>query len=252
MNKPINTFLLSSLLILVLVAGCSPAAATNLPAAELAVTRAPSPTPRPTTVKAAMPIAVTPFYDSVGPQISVGDYSQRLGITDLAELNILAQEMAKQKHTLTPEEMYVLAIRFYDLGDRDQSVYWYYEAQFRAKLFQQAIEPAQMVRVGDPAFELNTAYQSFQQLAGDFINGYAGCDLDNWVRITTVVMTDNPNPPELDQLFPEVVFVDRNQWQEINNNVVTGLAVLINYISENGESIKMQRAQSDMDAKYCN
>lgn len=251
MNKSIIAVVLSSILLWVSISGCSPTSATDLPAANLAVTVAPTQTPLPTKVNVAMPIAVTPFYDSEGPQISVGNYSQRLGNTNLGELNSLAEEMAQQKHALTPEEMYVLAIRFYDLGDKDESVYWYYEAQFRAKLFQQAIEPAQMVRVGEPAFELNAAYQSFQHLAGDFINGYAGCDLNNWISITTRVLNDNSKVPELDQMFPDVLFVERAQWPEINTNVTTGLAVLIKYISENGESIKLQRAQSDMDAKYC-
>lgn len=249
MNRLIYAVFLSSIL-LVSMSGCTAAAATSLPPANVAVTLAPTHTPIPTKVKVSMPIAVTPFYDSQGPQINVGDYSPRLGITDLEALTTLAQEMADQKQLLTPEEMYVLAIRLYDLGDRDGAVYWYYEAQFRAKLFQQAIEPNQMVRVGEPTFELTTAYDSFQKLAGNFINGYAGCDLDNWIRIATVVMNDNPSPPELDQIFPNIIFVERTQWQSINKNVATGLAVLIDYIAENGELIKQQRAQQNMD-QYC-
>lgn len=251
MNKSIGAVLLSSLLLLVSMSGCAPTSATDLPAAHVAVTLVPTHTPLPAKVSVAMPIAVTPFYDSEGPQISVGSYSQRLGLTDLTALNGLAQEMAEQKHLLTPEEMYVLAIRFYDLGDKDESVYWYYEAQFRAKLFQQAIEPAQMVRVGETTFKLTTAYDSFQQLAGDFINGYAGCDLENWVRITTMVKDDNSKVPELDEIFPDVLFVERTQWQLINNEVAAGLGGLIDYITQNGESIKLQRERSDMDAKYC-
>lgn len=251
MNKSICAVFLSSILLFVSIAGCSPTSGSDLPAAQVAVTLAPTHAPLPTKIKVSMPIAVTPFYDSEGPQISVGNYSQRLGITDLEALNALATEMAEQKDLLTPEEMYVLAIRFYDLGDRDESVYWYYEAQFRAKLFQQAIEPAQMVRVDEPTFELTTAYDSFQQLAGDFINGYAGCDLENWVRITTRVKNANSKVPELDQIFPNVLFVDRAQWQLINNEVAAGLGTLIEYIAQNGESIKIQRSQSDMDSKYC-
>jgi hypothetical protein len=249
MDKSIGVIFFASIFV-VSIAGCTTAPATGLPAAQLAVTPVPTPTPLPTKVSVSMPITVTPFYDSQGPQITVGDYSQRLGITDLDALTTLAEEMAEQKHVLTPQEMYVLAIRLYDLGDRDGSVYWYYEAQFRAKLFQQAIEPAQLVRVGEPTFELTTAYDSFQQLAGEFINGYAGCDLDNWIRITSLVMNDNPSPPELDQIFPDIIFVEREQWQGINDNVTTGLAVLINYIAENGELIKQQRAQQNLD-RYC-
>lgn len=246
MNKSICAALLSSVLFLTSLVGCGPVPSSQLPTAELALTLVPTPT----RVITTMPIAVTPFYDSQGTQIDVGDYSQQLGIGHLEGLSALAQEMTEQKEALTPEQMYVLAIRFYDLGDRDQALYWYYEAQFRARLFQQAIEPVQMVRVGEPAFELSTAYDSFQQKAGEFINGYAGCDLENWVQIATIVVNDNPTPPELDQLFPGVLFVERNQWQNINNEVAAGLGNLIDYISANGESIKQQRAQQNMD-QYC-
>lgn len=251
MNKSIYGKLLSLVLLIASIAGCTAAPATNLPPANLALTMIPTQSPVPTAEYEPISIAVSPFYDSEGPQINVGEYSQRLGNSDLESLATLSQEMAKTKHTLTPQQMYVLAIRLYDLGEKDGAVYWFYEAQFRAKLFQLAIEPEQMVRVGEPTFELNAAYNSFQKVAGDAINGYAGCDLDNWIRITTLVMNDNPSPPELDQLFPEVTFVEREQWQEINKNVATGLAVLINYISENGELIKRQRAQQNMD-QYCN
>lgn len=250
MNKSIGSILLSSTLFFFLVAGCAGAPATALPPANLALTLAPTQVPIPAIEHTPVPIAITPFYDSNGPQINVGEYSQRLGNSDVDALATLSQEMSDQKHMLTPQEMYVLAIRLYDVGEKDGAVYWFYEAQFRAKLFQLAIDPQQMVRVGEPTYELTTAYSSFQTLAGDFINGYAGCDLDNWIRITTLVMNDNPSPPELDQMFPEVTFVERQHWQEINNNVATGLAVLINYISENGELIKQQRTQQNMD-KYC-
>lgn len=250
MNRLICGIFLSASILFSIVA-CTAAPATALPPANVALTIIPTQSPVPRIVNTPVAMSVTPFYNSEGPLINVGEYSQRLGDSDLEALTILSQEMLDQKQTLTPEQMYVLAIRFYDLGEKDAAVYWFYEAQFRAKLFQLAIEPAQMVRVGEPTFELTTAYDSFQKLAGDFINGYAGCDLDNWIRITTQVMNDNPNPPELDQMFPEVVFVERGQWQGINNNVATGLAVLINYISENGELIQRQRAQQNLD-QYCN
>lgn len=249
MKRSIRSIVLSSILLVTFIAACTAAPSTGLPAADLALTIVPTQSPVPT-VSVSKSIAVTPFYDSNGPEIHVGEYSERLGITDLESMSTLAQEMADQKQTLTPQQMYVLAIRLYDLGDKDAAVYWFYEAQFRAKLFRLAIDPAQMVRVGEPTFELTAAYDSFQTLAGDFINGYAGCDMDNWIRITTQVMNDNPNPPELDQMFPEVTFVEREQWQEINNNVATGLAVLINYIAENGELIQRQRAQQNLD-QYC-
>lgn len=236
-------------ILMIWINGCAqaPLAPSATPTlAPPTATATPKPNPKP------MSISILPFYDYQDIQINVGNYSEELKAKDIQILAGLAQEMAQQKELLTPEQMYVLAIRFYDLGDKDTSIYWYYEAQFRAKLFQQAIEPAQYVTLADQAFKLNTAYDDFTRMAGEYVNGYAGCDLDNWVKFTQMVLADNTTPPALNQLFPDVLFVTEDRWQSINDEVSKGLATLIDYISKNGESIKQHRAQQDMDAKYCN
>jgi hypothetical protein len=242
--------------LMVLISACGPTQTSPQPTLILPTippdpTATPAPTSAQQTNASPISISVEPFYNSQGTQINVGTYSEQIRTDDLQTLSKTAQEMAQQKEVLTPEQMYVLAIRLYDLGDKDDSIYWYYEAQFRARLFQQAIEPAQMVKVGDKTFELSTAYNSFQKMAGEFINGYAGCDLDNWIKFATMVQNDNPSPPALDQIFPNTVFVQRDQWQKINDDVAAGLAKLIDYISKNGETIKQQRAQKSMDTQYC-
>lgn len=220
--------------------GCTPSA--------VAPTEVPAP---PTPSFSPLPIAVSPFYNAENKQINVGSYSEQLNTSDFQELTTIAGEMAKQKDALTPEQMFVLAIRLFDLGDNDNAVYWFYEAQFRAKLFQAALDPLQIASVGDPAFELPAAYSAFTQLSGEYINGYAGCDIDNWIRIATMVKDANPEPPELDKLFPGVAFVESGQWQSLNNQVADGLNGLIEYLSNNQESVKQQRESTNMDARFC-
>ncbi len=146
----------------------------------------------------------------------------------------------------------MLAIRLYDLGGKDNSVYWFYEAQFRGQLFRKSLDPAHIGGIGDPSFELPAAYNAFQQLAGGYINGYAGCDIDNWINIVQMVKNDNSKPPELDKIFPNIVFVDRNQWQKINDDISGGLGSFITKLSENKEALKQQRAQNNLDAQFCN
>lgn len=236
-------------LIILSISGCTAEQTFLLPSPIPATATALPTTPAPTSIP--MSISVLPFYDSQGAQIQVGGYSERLKTDDLQRLTAMAQEMAQQKEILTPEQMYVLAIRLYDLGDKDHSIYWYYEAQFRARLFQQAIEPAQYISVNDRTFELTTAYDSFQKLAGEYINGYAGCNLDNWVKFAKMVQENNPVPPKLDQIFPNVIFVEQDKWQAINDEVSAGLGKLIDYISKNGGTIKQQRAQQNMDSQFC-
>lgn len=205
----------------------------------------------PTSTFSPVPIYISPFYNSQSNEINVGDFSQELGTRDFQELTNVAQAMAKQRDALTPEQMFVLAIRLFDLGDNNNAVYWFYEAQFRAKLFQIALEPSQMGGVGDPTFELSAAYRAFTQLSGEYINGYAGCDIENWVSIATTVKNDNSTPPDLGKLFPNVIFVERSQWPQLNNEVAEGLDQLIVYLSENKETVQQQRKQNNADEQYC-
>lgn len=230
---------------LVVVNGC---AALPLP---LIPTSTPEPTPTPQVSTPPIPILVPRFYDSEGIQIQVGNYSEQLATNDHQELTTLAQEMARQKDQLTPEQMFVLAIRLYDLHEKDQSLYWFYEAQFRAKLFLKSIDTTHAGSIGELSSGLLGSYEAFTKLAGEYINGYAGCDVDNWVKIAKIVQGDNPKPPELDKLFPDAVFVERSQWQSINDDVAAGLGVLIDRLLETKEAIRQDRAANNLDARYC-
>lgn len=235
--------LLSFVLLATLVSGC----------AGLPTLIVPTVTPTLAPTKQArdhINILVSPFYSSDGVDIHVGDYSEQLGTSDPQELAALAHKMAQQRNNLTPEQMFVLAIRLYDLGDKDNSVYWFYEAQFRAKLFLKTVDSAK-VSSGDPTYELLRDYDSFTTSAGRSINGYAGCDVDNWVKIATNVKADNTEPPQLDKLFPNAAFVDHSQWQQINDDVAAGLGVLINQLLQNKDAIKKKRAADNADALYC-
>jgi hypothetical protein len=230
---------------LILLSAC---AAVPLP---LISTSTPEPTSTPQVRNPAIPILVPRFYNSDGLLIDVGNYSEQLTTNDLQELTALAQEMAQQKDELTPEQMFVLAIRLYDLHEKDQSVYWFYEAQFRAKLFLKSIDTTHNGSIGELSDGLLGSYEAFTKLAGEYINGYAGCDVDNWVKIAKTVQGDNPKPPELDKLFPEAVFVERSQWQSINDDVAAGLGVLIDRLVESKEAIRQDREANNLDARYC-
>ena len=268
MKKSILKIFLAHILAMVALNGCAsvptptPSTFTPSPAPSTVThtsisTSIPLPSATPISIPtetvnvSSIPILVSPFYDSEGIQINVGNYSQELKTNDIDELLLVAQEMAYQKEKLTPEQMFVLSIRLYDLGDKENSVYWFYEAQFRAHLFVNSLDPTRIGGIGDPAFELRAAYIAFMELAGGYINAFAGCDLDKWIDTAKMVKNDNPKPPELDNIFPKVAFVDSDQWQQINNDVAAGLDDLANYISDNKEYIKSERAANNLDAQFC-
>ena len=80
--------------------------------------------------RSAMPIYVTPFYDSKGLKVSVGDNSKKLASADARSILEVSKELNKDKDKLRAEVMYIAAVRLYDLGHKDEAVYWFYTAQY--------------------------------------------------------------------------------------------------------------------------
>jgi hypothetical protein len=123
-------------------------------------------------------IYVTPYYNSKGPLTDVGPFSSGLAAKNEPKFVATIEKMKKSWDTLNFPEMYVGAIRLYDLSFRKESIYWFYSAQYRGRLFGGLIDRDKMSSMGDPGFELFQAQNAFQQLVGPYINGYAFGDID--------------------------------------------------------------------------
>lgn len=198
----------------------------------------------------SMPIYVAPFYNSQGPQINVGNYSKPLAEASAETILGLTERMKKDWTTLSPESMYVAAIRLYDLGKKDDAVYWFYSAQFRARLFQSVLVPESLGRIGAEGFERNQAYESFNTLSGEYINGYAFGDLEKLVAVLERVKADNQQVPELKTIYPRLVFVEEKDWPAHHQKIATGLDKLIDDIQSNAGMIKIKRKENGLEGKY--
>jgi hypothetical protein len=197
-----------------------------------------------------MPIFVTPFYSSQGPQISVGVFSQRLAAADAATIKDVTQDMKKQWDALPVEAMYVASIRLYDLGHKDDAVYWFYSAQYRARLFA-AIVPDASPANGGSAFEAESAHASFQQLAGDYINGYAFGDIPKLRSAIEQVLGDNDQGlPDFTRIYPGVTFISSQGWADKRKETATGLSQFVDWIDQHAEEIKARRKASGLEGKY--
>ena len=239
-----------------------PKVQTNV-AAKTNDTASPSPKPSlqkmPAPIQAASPtnsadrihIHVTPFYNSENLDIRVGEYSARLGTTDITELRALEAEMEKSRHLLRPEQMFVLAIRLYDLGDKNSAIRWFYQGQLLARLHQMSLVQAPAPKIGDPGFEQAQAWGAFMQLAGTYINGYAGCDLDNWINVIRKVQGENQDAPELSRVFPSDEFVPKAKWPAIVKRNVDGMTQLIEMLDSQREQFKKQHAENGTAARFC-
>ena len=122
-------------------------------------------------------IFVQPYYESArapdaAPRVAVGRSFDRLLASNSRDDILAARDMiAGESGLVTPMTMMVLAIRCYDLGLRDEAVFWFYAAKIRYQVLADVIdvEAAGLSQVRD-------AVASFAYLAGPVINGYAFCD----------------------------------------------------------------------------
>ena len=249
--------------LLISTAGCSShqttASATASPADEpsaAAVADAPSPVDEPSPAVAApdsdpahIAVYVTPYYNSEGPTIQVGRFSSGLASADQNEFLSTITTMKQQWQQLSFPELYVGAIRLYDLGYRDEAVYWFYTAQYRGRQFGALVDPAKIGHMGDPGFELNAAADSFFQLVGPWINGYAFGDTDHLIEVVRKVQTEGRQITDLNAIYPNVVFIDKSQWAAENSELAGGMDGLVQSLQDKA-SIEQERVKSGAEARF--
>jgi len=126
----------------------------------------------------SVPIYVEPYYRSAAtpqdePQVDVGKQFDALLASNKREDILAARDLVETRPKLvTPMTMMVLAIRFYDVGLRDDAVFWFYAAKDRYIVMSEVLD------VKTPKIApADDAMRSFSTLAGPVINGYAFCDL---------------------------------------------------------------------------
>lgn len=123
-------------------------------------------------------IYVTPFYQSARtpgerPQVAVGRQYNDLLASAKREDILAARDLIVGKPALvTPMTMMVLAIRLYDVGLRDDAVFWFYVAKDRYIVMADVLDVKSQLLA-----QSNQAVRDFSTLAGPVINGYAFCDL---------------------------------------------------------------------------
>jgi hypothetical protein len=145
-------------------------------------------------------VYVTPYYNSKGPVIDVGPFSRGLAAKNESKFVATIAKMKTSWDTLNFAETYVAAIRLYDLGFRNESIYWFYSAQYRGRLFATLIDQEKMGSIGGPGFELFQAQNAFQQLVGPYINGYAFGDIDQLIPIIEKVQKEGRAVPDLTKI----------------------------------------------------
>jgi hypothetical protein len=195
-------------------------------------------------------VYVTPYYDSKGPAVKVGRFSSGLASAKEDAFLTTIAEMKKDWDRLTFPEVYVGAIRLYDLGYRKEAVYWFYSAQYRGRQFGVLLDQSKVGSMGSPGFELLHAQNAFYQLVGAYINGYAFGDIDGLVKIVERVQEEGRRIPDLQAAYPGVTFRNKSEWPSANGDLADGMNQLISMLKEKKDEIKRQRIERGMEEKF--
>jgi hypothetical protein len=123
-------------------------------------------------------IYVTPYYESAKtaesrPTVAVATaFDTQLASNKRDDILAVRDAIQAQSKLITPMTLMVLAIRLYDVGLRDDAVFWFYVAKNRYRTLADVLDmkAASLAQVQD-------AIGSFATLAGPFINSYAFCNI---------------------------------------------------------------------------
>jgi hypothetical protein len=195
-------------------------------------------------------VYITPYYNSKGPEVKVGRFSSGLASGKEGEFLATIAQMKKDWDRLTFPELYVGAVRLYDLGYRKEAVYWFYSAQYRGRQFGVLLDQTKMGSIGSPGFELLQAQNAFYQLVGPYINGYAFGDMDELAKIVEKVQKEGRHIPDLEAVYPGVTFKNKSEWQSANTDLANGMNQLISMLKEKKDEIKRQRIERGMEEKF--
>jgi hypothetical protein len=195
-------------------------------------------------------VYITPYYNSTGPVIKVGRFSSGLASTNENEFVVTIARMKQDWEQLSFSELYVAAIRLYDLGYRKEAVYWFYSAQYRGRQFGILLDQGKMGGIGKPGFELLHAQNAFYELVGPYINGYAFGDTEALIKIIEKVQKEGRQIPDLQATYPGVVFKSKTEWEMANTDLANGMSKLISMLKEKKDDIRHQRIEQGVEAKF--
>ena len=193
---------------------------------------------------------VSPYYDSNGPSIRVGAFSSGLASSNPNDVLATTRQMRRQWQRLSFSQLYVGAIRLYDLGYRNEAVYWFYTAQYRARQVSGLLDPTKIGSVGDSGFELQAAGAAFMQTVGTWINAYAFGHPDRLIQVVRRVQKEGRRIGDLQAIYPNVAFVDRRRWPAANAQLADGMDSLVAYLEGHKDQIARQRAANGTAARF--
>jgi len=202
-------------------------------------------------------VYVLPYYEAATakdgpPNVAVGKRYDELLSSNKRESIVAARDTIQADPRLvTPMTLMVLAIRLYDVGLRDESVFWFYVAKDRYITLSEVLEIS-----SSSLSQVEQAVRDFAILAGPTINGYAFCNIKKQKELRMKAFE----------------WVEKNPYQAIfmsqlpakagdrNTNLKLALGRLQGKVKEEGEYLDQAdnltkllkaRKENGADEKYC-
>jgi hypothetical protein len=195
-------------------------------------------------------VYVAPYYKSQGTVINVGRFSSGLASTNEAEFVATITKMKTDWDKLSFPELYVGAIRLYDLGYRKEAIYWFYVAQYRGRQFGTLIDRTKMGTIGDTGYELLQAQNAFYQLVSPFVLGYAFGDTESLIKIVEKVKQECRRVPDLEAIYPGVTFKGSDEWESLNKSLADRMSELVTALGEKKDEFRRQRIELGIEEKF--
>lgn len=201
-------------------------------------------------------IHVQPYYEAARerggtPRVAVGRSFDALASNRREDILAVRDAIVRDPKLVTPMTMMVLAIRLYDVGLRDDAVFWFYAAKDRYLTLSEVVD----VGVGGLA-QVEDAVRGFSTLAGPIFNGYAFCDVANQQAIRAKALDWVENNPY------DAIFMERLPAKSSNRRhaLVAAHALMRDnaakeraYLQDkvNVAKLRADRARNGANDKYC-
>ena len=201
-------------------------------------------------------IYVQPYYESASqpggtPRVAVGRSFDGLASNKREDILAIRDRIVAEPKLVTPMTLMVLAIRLYDVGLRDDAVFWFYAAKDRYLTLSGVVD----VGAGGLA-QVEDAVRNFSTLAGPIINGYAFCDIANQQAIRARALDwveQNPYAAIFMERFPAKTGDRQQALAEavalMRSNAAKERAYLLD--AANAAKYRADRARTGTDEKYC-
>jgi hypothetical protein len=205
----------------------------------------------------SVPVKVAPFYEAAEhreekPRVATASgFDRQLASLRREDIVAVRDAIRAEPAVVSPVTLMVLAIRLYDVGLRDESVFWFHAARDRM---------ATAAAVLDTSFReiarVEATTRAFSLRAGPTINGYAFCEPARQARLRREALDwveANPYATIFIETLPAKAGDRRSNLAESLRKLKAEAAEEAATLAKPEEAAKLRqsRNESQADEKYC-